>query len=108
MNFINEFFNEYGMTIVYTAVTGIFGYVGLAVKKLCTKYINDKEKKEVAELCVKFVEQVYKELHGEEKFEKAVNSASSMLQEKGIKCCDEELKILIEAAVNSFNKQLTA
>ena len=100
---IKEFINEYGMTILYTLLTAFAGYIGLWIKSLYTKYINDKTKKEVVRTCVKAVEQLYKNLHGEEKYNEVVKSASEMLSAKGITITDLEIKMLIEAAVAEFN-----
>ena len=98
-----EFINEYGMEILYAIVTAIAGYIGIVVKNLCTKYINDKTKQAVAKTAVQFVEQVYKDLHGEEKLAEALSAASEMLAEKGITVNELELRVLIEAAVGEFN-----
>lgn len=94
---------RYGTVILYTVLTAVFGYLGILAKRLAEKYLNSKEKKAVAASCVKFVEQVYKDLHGEEKLEKALEAASEMLAEKGIQCTELELRVLIEAALASFN-----
>lgn len=98
-----EFINLYGMQILYAIVTAIAGYIGIAVKNAVTKYINDKTKKEVAKVAVQFVEQVYKDLHGEEKLNEALQAAAEMLQEKNISVSSLELRVLIEAAVAEFN-----
>jgi hypothetical protein len=98
-----EFFNEYGMQILYTVVMAIAGYVGIVVKNLVTKYLNDKTKRTVAKTAVQFVEQVYKDLHGEDKLNQAFAAASEMLAEKGITVSDLEMKVLLEAAVAEFN-----
>lgn len=98
-----EFVNQYGLQILYTIITAIAGYVGLVIKNLCTKYINDKTKQNVAKSAVQFVEQVYKDLHGEDKLSAALNAASEMLAEKGITITDLEMRVLIEAAVSEFN-----
>ena len=99
-----EFINTYGTQILYAIITAIAGYVGIVVKNLVTKYINDKTKKSVAKSAVQFVEQVYKDLHGEEKLAEALVAASEMLMEKGITITDLELRVLVEAAVAEFNK----
>jgi hypothetical protein len=104
VNMLIEFINEYGTTILYAFVMGVFGYLGLLTKKYFDKYFNTKEKKDVAKSCVKFVEQVYKDLHGEEKLNKALEVASEMLAQKGISFTELELRVLIEAAVLSFNE----
>lgn len=98
-----EFINMYGMEILYTIIMAIAGYVGIVLKNLATKYINDKTKREVAKTAVQFVEQVYKDLHGEEKLNAAFTAASEMLAEKGIVVSDLEMRVLLEAAVAEFN-----
>lgn len=99
-----EFINQYGMEILYTIVMAIAGYVGIVIKNLATKYINDKTKRDVAKTAVQFVEQVYKDLHGEDKLNAAFAAASEMLAEKNIYVSDLEMKVLLEAAVAEFNK----
>lgn len=99
-----EFMNTYGMQLVYMALTAIAGYLGIVAKNLFTKYINDKTKENVAKTAVKFVEQVYKDLHGEEKLNAALAAASEMLAEKGITVSQLEMRVLIEAAVAEFNE----
>lgn len=103
MEFINMFISEYGTAIVYMIITGVFAYLGIKAKELADKYLNDKTKKDVAKTVVQAVEQVYKELHGEEKLTKALESASEMLEEKGIIVTELEMRMLIEAAVAEFN-----
>ena len=103
MEFIKLFISEYGTTILYAVCTAIAGYLGIVVKRLYTKYVNDKTKQAVAKTVVQAVEQIYKDLHGEEKLNKALESASEMLAEKGIAITDLELRMLIEAAVAEFN-----
>lgn len=98
-----EFINQYGMEIMYAIITAIAGYIGIAIKNLCTKYINDKTKQAVAKTAVQFAEQVYKDLHGDEKLEQALLAAAEMLEEKGITVSALELRVLIEAAVAEFN-----
>ena len=99
-----EFINQYGMEILSTIVLAVFGYIGLVLKKLVTKYINDKTKEKVAKNAVRFVEQVYKDLHGEDKLTEAIDAAVEMLAEKGITVSQLEMRVLIEAAVAEFNK----
>lgn len=103
MELFMSFVNQYGMEILYAVVTAVASYLGFVIKNLCTKYINDKTKAAVAKTAVQFVEQVYKDLHGEAKLNCALSAASEMLTEKGISVSDLELRYLIEAAVAEFN-----
>ena len=104
MEFIKLFISEYGTTILYAVLTALAGYIGIFAKKLYTKYVNDKTKQAVAKTVVQAVEQIYKDLHGEEKLNKALEAASEMLAEKGIIITDLEMRMLIEAALAEFNK----
>ena len=98
-----EFINQYGTTIMYAVLVAVAGYFGTMAKTLYTKYINDKTKQTVAKTVVRGVEQIYRDLHGDEKLGKALEAASEMLAEKGIAVSDLELRMLIESAVGEFN-----
>ena len=99
-----EFISAYGTEILYTIVTALAGYLALAVKSLATKYLDNKTKKDVAATVVKAVEQIFKDLHGEEKLQKAIEYMADMLTSKGIKASEAEMVVLLEAAVGEFNK----
>lgn len=98
-----DFINEYGTQILYLVITAVAGWVGTVFKKLYTKYVNTKVKKEVAKNVVLFVEQVYKDLHGEEKLTVAMTAFSEMLAEENIYINELEMRVLLEAAVAEFN-----
>lgn len=104
MSIINEFISEYGMTLLYTAVMAVFGFIGMAVKRIVQKYLNDKTKQEIVKAAVQAVEQIAHDIHGEEKLERAKAYIVDALQEKGIGISQLELELLIEAAVGEFNK----
>lgn len=98
-----EFINEYGAQLLYAIITAIAGYVGIVVKNIYQRYVNDQTKREVVKIAVRGVEQVFSTLGGEEKLKKAIEAAGEMLNEKGIAITEFELRMLIEAAVNEFN-----
>lgn len=98
-----QFISEYGTEILYLIFTTIAGYLGIVVKNIYQKYVNDQTKKDVVKTVVQGVEQIYKDLHGEEKLDKALEAASEILLEKGITITEFELKMLIEASVAEFN-----
>ncbi len=103
MDLLKEFINSYGVAILYTIVTAVFGYIGVVIKNLIQKYINDKTKKSIIKTCVQAVEQLYKDLHGQDKFDMCVEYASQMLENKGIPISAIEIQMLIEAAVKEMN-----
>lgn len=103
MKIILDFISAYGVEIMYAIITFIAGWLGTVLKNLATKWLNDKTKQDVAKTCVKAVEQIYTDLHGEDKLNKCIESVTLMLGEKGISVTDIEVRMLIEAAVNEFN-----
>jgi hypothetical protein len=98
-----EFIDTYGMELLMAVVTTIAGYLGVVIKNLYTKYINDQTKKDVVKTVVQGIEQICKDVHGEEKLNAALENASEMLELKGITVSKFELVMLIEAAVAEFN-----
>lgn len=106
MNLINEFVSSYGASILYTVFTTVLTFIGITIKKIYEKYINTQIKEKVVKDCVNAVEQLYKDLHGEEKYNKAVEYISEMLEQKGITITELEIKMLIESACHSFNESL--
>lgn len=104
MDLFYEFMQQYGLQIIGTALLALAGAFGVVVKNLATKYLNDKTKQNIAKIVVQGVEQVYKELHGEEKLNQALEMFSNLLNEKGIQCSELEMRILLESAVGEFNK----
>ena len=101
---MKEFIATFGMEILYAIVTAVAGYIAWGIKKLADKYINDSTKKSVAKTVVQAVEQVYKDLHGEEKLNKGLEYMAELLNEKGIKTSEAEMRLLIESAVGEFNE----
>ena len=103
MKLISEFVNEYGMTIIYAVLTAIAGFIAAQVKKLYQEKIDTEVKKKVVETCVKAVEQLYHDVSGAEKLERAKANIVLILQEKGINITELELDMLIESVVAEFN-----
>lgn len=94
----------YGGEIIAMIVTVIFSVLGFIAKNLVKTYLNDKRKQDIAKAVVRFVEQCYKELHGEEKLHAALERASMIMTEKGIDFSVTEMETLIESAVAEFNE----
>lgn len=98
--------NQYGMKLLSLVLAFICGKAGYEVGKLAVKYIRTEILQMVAEKSMQYVEQVYKLIHGEEKMEKALETARTMLGKLGLKFDAKEMRILIEAAVCAFNEGL--
>ena len=104
MDIINQVISQYGVEILGTILTGLAAYLGLTAKKLVNTYLQDKTIRSIAKIVAQGIEQCYKELHGEEKLDKALEAMSTMLQEKGITISEFEMKVQLENAVGEFNK----
>ena len=104
MIYLTEFLQTYAPTILYAVLTAIAGFFGAQVKRIYDRMTQDETKRKVVETCVKAVEQMYKDLNGEEKKQKAIDGIRQMLDAKGIPVADIEIEMLVEAAVAEFNK----
>ena len=107
MTFLANFISEYGNTILYAVLTAIAAFLAAKVKTVYERIETDKTKKAVVETCVKAVEQLYQDLKGADKLEKACENISSVLAEKGIYISELEMQLLIEACVAEFNFNFT-
>ena len=101
---ILEIINMYGAEIIGTVLVTLFGIFGMIAKNLVAKYLDTDTKRAMAKIVVQFIEQTYKDLHGEAKLNAALAALSELLMQKGIKATDYEMRILIEAAVGEFNE----
>lgn len=99
-----EIFSAYILPAVVAVLTALAGYIGTQIKRLYEKYINDKTKQDVVRTCVKAAEQLYRDLSGPEKLEKAKEGIVEMLNEKGIPISEMEMDLLIESVVSEFNQ----
>ena len=103
MKVVLEFFSQYGYILAYTALTAIAGVLGAQMKKLYDRMTADEEKRKAVETVVKAVEQMYQDLSGREKLEKAKENILAILQSKDIAISEVEMDMLIEACVAEFN-----
>jgi len=106
----------YIINFIVVLVGILFTYLGKKAGKLFDELADNKRVKTVVELghkhkeivqsAVEFAEQVGKKLqiHGEEKFELAKKTAIESARKEGIDLSTADLDMLIESAVNSFNK----
>ncbi len=87
--------------ILNVVIVGIMGLLSKEYKQ----YINTDIKKSVIADTVKYIEQIYMDIHGYDKLNAAKDKAAKLLKNKGIDISDSELTVLIESAVNNMNKE---
>ena len=95
--------NGYVTQIILILLLALASFLGAQIKKLYNKYVTTEIKQSVCRTAVRFVEQVYKDIHGQEKLRQAMTKASEILLEYGITISENELIAMLEAAVNEFN-----
>lgn len=104
MEILTTVINDCGPQILSAILTAVCSAMALGIKAMATKYINTEIKQSLAKTAVKAVEQAYRDIHGEEKLNKAMAYLSDVLGEYGLKASPTELKLLLEAAVGEFNR----
>ena len=102
MSMIQELINQVAGNIIQTFLAILVAYLGIAGKRLYQKYINTEMKKIIVKDCVKAVEQIYTDIHGDDKKEQCEDYILQLLYEYGI--TQAELNIMIESAVQELNK----
>ena len=92
---------------IASVIAILFGVLGAKLKSVYDTKIKTDTAKIVVDDVVKFVQQVYKDLDGPEKLQKALTEASTILNEKRISISDTELDMLIESAVYGLKQGIT-
>ncbi len=100
---MENFLGGYLAQILTVLLLAFAAFLGTQCKNLYRRYVNTEVKQAVCRTAVRFVEQVYKDLHGPQKLLQAMKKASELLANYGITISEEELIAMIEAAVNEFN-----
>lgn len=94
------------VAIIMTILTTIATFIGTKIKAIYETKVNDETKRKVVKTVVNAVEQLYKDINGEEKLQKAKENIVAMLNEKNITISELEIEMLIEEVCNSFNQGL--
>ena len=100
----NYFVTNYGSQLIGLILCAVFGCIAYAAKQIARTYLNDETKLSIARTVVRFVEQVWTEIHGQDKLQKALETAEEMLRKKNIPFDADEMMVLIEAAVQEMNE----
>ena len=101
---MKEILMEYLPKIVEYVLIIIVGLLANKAKKL----INTDIKRNIVRDTVKYVEQVFNDVHGGEKLNLAIEKATELLRAKGIKIDESEIVVLIESAVSEMNRDDSA
>lgn len=106
MSILNECLDVI-LPAIASVVAILFGVLGAKIKQAYTEKTQNETVKVVVDNVVKWVQQVYYELEGPEKLQKALTEASTILNEKGITISESELDMMIESAVYGLKQGVT-
>ena len=90
------------LPIIATAIGTFIAYAGNRIKKYYDEKYRTDTIDNILKSTVEYVEQVFIDLKGKEKLDKARDVALSRLNSKGIKIDEVELTIIIEAFVRGL------
>ena len=91
-----EIINLYGAEIIGTLLVAMAGIFGMIMKRIAERALDTPVKQQLAKIAVQFVEQTYKELHGEAKLSAALITFEGLLAEKKISASADEMRVLID------------
>lgn len=102
-----EMLTIYAPQLMEAILYVIVGILTLAASKYIKPLLQNKVIMVLAKNAVKFVEQSFKELHGEDKLNKALETLSLQLAKWKIKISADEMKVMLEAALADLNGVFT-
>jgi hypothetical protein len=100
---MTEFLSAYALPAFAAVLTALAGWLSAQLKRLADKWLADRTRRAVARTCVRAVEQLYHDLDGDAKLQKAEEAVVAMLRERGLEITELELRMDIEAVVAEFN-----
>ncbi len=100
---ISTAFSHILLPLIEILLCALFGYLGVKARAWC-RLTATREKEAIARVVVAAVEQIYRDLHGEDKRNATLAHVTQLLRERGIAISAEEATLLIEAAVAEFNR----
>lgn len=103
---INELLTKSGIEILNIVLTIIMVLIGTKLNSLYKKVSKNEMAKAVIKTVVTAVEQIYKDIDGEKKYELALSWISDELKEKNINISTKEVKALIEEAVYTLKNEI--
>lgn len=92
------------MSLLTTVFSIIITIIVTKIKKIYKEKFTDETKRSIVRTVVNAIEQIYKDLSGEQKLQKAKENIINILNEKGISISELEMDMMIEEICNSIKK----
>lgn len=90
------------LSILTTLVSAFTIYMIAKIKRLYEEKANNDIKRSIVKTVVNAIEQVYKDLSGDDKLIKAQENIKNLLKEKKISMTELEMSLMIEEICHSF------
>lgn len=107
METVNNIINGVLIPLLSTILLGVAGWLGVKLKQQLDAKEKNKTILTIVRICVSAVEQIYKDLHGEQKLQKCTEMITDMLSARGIEVSATDIRILIESVLAEFNNAFT-
>jgi len=91
--------------MIITVLGGFLAYVLNKIKKYLDEKLQDEYIKNIVDSTIKYIEQKHLDLKGNDKLNEAKKIIIERLRFKNILINEFELEILIESAVNEYNRR---
>lgn len=79
-------------------------YIGMKIRQLYENKVKDEKKEKIVSNTVAYINQLYVDLEGSEKFNKAKEMILILLKENKLTITEKELDVLIESTVLGFKR----
>ncbi|HCF51249.1 MAG TPA: phage holin [Syntrophomonas sp.] len=106
------------INLAYSFLSLVIPVIAVMVVELIRRYLGLQKmaqvneaitnKKALALIAVRFAEQTYQDLHGEEKFNKAASWLAEQVDQYGFNVSETEIKGLIEAALRQLKDEFAS
>lgn len=99
MEWLKEILGELVFACLGVVITAVATWLGTLAGKLWKEKAQSEEVQSIAKTCVRAVEQMYRDLDGEEKLGIAMEMCKDFAAGKGIKLSADEIRIFLESAL---------
>jgi len=94
---------EAAIPSIIAAIFAAIAWIASRLRVRFEAFLNTREKREIARIVVRSIEQTVENLHGADKLAQALVYFHELASERNIICGETEAKLLIEAEVNEMN-----
>ena len=99
MDWMSDIWGEALLALLGVVLTALLWGLRRALEKLWSDKAQEETVRKIAKTCVCAAEQMFCDLKGEEKLSQAISIARELLEKKGIRLSEREIRVFLEAAL---------